>query len=60
MIACTAHSGASYSEDNASVLNILVHVLKGTSSEVSIQPFKMNRDGRGAFLAQSEQTGNCA
>ena len=54
MIACTDHSGASYSEDNASVLNILVHVLKGTSFEVSIQPFKRNRDGRGAFLALSE------
>jgi len=54
MIACADHSGASYSEDNASVLNILVHVLKGTSFEDSIQPFKRNRDGRGAFLALTE------
>ena len=54
MIACANHTGAAYSEDNASVLNILVHVLKGTSFEVSIQPFKRNRDGRGAFLALTE------
>jgi len=54
MIACTDHSGASYSGDNASALNILVHVLKGTSFEVSIQPFKRNTDGRGAFLDLSK------
>ena len=51
MISCAPHQGASYSEDNATVLNILVHVLKGTSFEVSIQPFKRTRDGRGAFMA---------
>ena len=54
MIACASHTGTSYTEDNASVLNILVHVLKGTSFEVSIQPFKRNRDGRGAFMALTE------
>ena len=54
MIACAAHSGSSFTENNASVLNILVNVLKGTSFEVSIQPFKRNRDGRGAFMALTE------
>ena len=54
MIACAPHEGAAYSEDNASVLNILVHVLKGTSFEVSIQPFKRTRNGRDAFLALTE------
>jgi len=54
MIACEMHTAAAYSKDNASVLNILVHVLKGTSFEVSIEPFKRNRDGRGAFLALTE------
>jgi len=36
------------------VFNILVYVLKGTSFEVSIQPFKRNIVGRGALLALSK------
>ena len=51
MIACSSHSTASFAEDNATVLNILVHVLKGTPFEVSVQPFKRTRNGRSAYLA---------
>ena len=54
MISCTEHTTAGFAEDSARVLNILVNVLKGTSFEVSIAPFKRNRDGRGAFASLTQ------
>jgi len=54
MIGCASHDNVAYSEDNAAVMNTLVHVLKGTSFEVSLAPFKRKRDGRNAFFALSQ------
>ena len=54
MVACASHDTVSYPEDNASVMNILIHVLKGTSFEVSLAPFKKTRDGRNAFFVLSQ------
>ena len=54
MVALASHSTPSYAEDNARVLNILIHVMKGTSFEVSITPHKQSRNGRAAFLALTQ------
>jgi len=39
MIRCASHDNIAYSEDNAAVMNTLVHVLKGASFEESLAPF---------------------
>lgn len=54
MIQMAPHNTPAYAEDNARVMNILIHVMKGTSFEVSITPHKQSRDGRSAFLALTQ------
>ena len=51
MVQCYYHGHTLYATDNSSVYDLLETDLRGTKYHVTIAPFKLKRDGGGAYLA---------
>ena len=55
MIQRYSHSHTLYATDNATAYDELDIALRGTKYHTTIDPLKRRRDGRGAYLALTEQ-----